>query len=62
MLPHEGIRYKEQKQEWEGEPQSGVNIFFKCSLLNGLQGRYFGGLDAGGRIKLKWILKKQGLD
>jgi hypothetical protein len=39
MLPHEGIRYKEQKQEWEGEPQSGVNIFFKCGLLNGFQGK-----------------------
>lgn len=61
MLPHERIHYKEQKQEWKGEPQSGVNIFFKCGLLNALQGN-FGGLGAGGRIELKWILKKQGLD
>jgi hypothetical protein len=61
MLPHSGIRYKEQKQEWKGEPRSGVNIFFKCGLLNGLQGKKntLGETGVGGRIKLKWISKKQ---
>jgi hypothetical protein len=47
MLPHAGIRYKEEGTRVEEvEPRSGVNIFFKCGLLNGLQGKkkkYFGG-------------------